>query len=85
MKLVANWSAVLRHAWSVRFILASLLLSVLAAVLPMVAPYLTANPWVAALITGLAALADGVAFVARIVAQARLQGTEIAWDGGEEK
>lgn len=85
MKLVANWQTVLRHAWSVRFILASLMLSMLAAVLPMVAPYLTANPWVTILLTALAAVADGVAFFARLVAQARLQGVDIDWDGSDEK
>ena len=64
MKLTADWRAVLRHAWSVRFIIAAALLSAIEAVLPLFGDAIPRVPF--AILTFLAV---GAALVARIVAQ----------------
>ena len=64
MRLVGNWRAVLRHAWSIRIILAAALLSVLEAALPYLG--LPIPPGTLAVLAALLSLA---AAGARLVAQ----------------
>ncbi|MGO4339024.1 hypothetical protein AB4037_29320 [Labrys sp. KB_33_2] len=66
MKLVTNWRAVLRHAWSVRLLLLAAVLSGLEATLPLLAPYLPIPDRLFAALTGLTV---GAALFARFLAQ----------------
>ncbi len=66
MKLVANWRAVLRRAWSVRLMLAAGLLSGAEIALPLLDGLLPIPPGLFAALSG---LATGAAFVARLLAQ----------------
>lgn len=69
MQLTADWQAVLRYAWSVRFIVLSLVLSGIEALLPYV--QLPVSPGVFA---ALSAVAGAAAFFARLIAQKNLGG-----------
>jgi hypothetical protein len=66
MKLVTNWRAVLRHAWSVRLLLLAAVLSGLEAALPLLAPYLPIPDRLFAVLTGLTV---GAALFVRFLAQ----------------
>ncbi|WP_271896340.1 hypothetical protein [Candidatus Phyllobacterium onerii] len=66
MKLVPNWRAVLRYAWSVRLMLLAGLLSGIEAVLPLVGGLLPIPPRTFALLTFFAVVA---AVYARFVVQ----------------
>lgn len=84
MHLVANWRAVMRHAWSVRLILIAALLSVLEAALPYLG--LPLRPGTLAV---LAALLGFAAAGARLVAQQAVQRiaeappAEPRWEDGD--
>ncbi|ALN73517.1 hypothetical protein [Aureimonas sp. AU20] len=71
MTLVPNWRRVLSCAWSVRFIIAAFLFSVLEIVLPALDGALPVPPGVFALLSGLTSAA---AFVSRLVAQSSVSG-----------
>ncbi len=66
MRLVDNWRAVLRRAWSIRLILLAGLLSGIEVALPLVGDTLPIPPGIFA---GLSFLFTAGAFVARFVAQ----------------
>jgi hypothetical protein len=78
MRLTANWRAVLRHAWSVRFIVLAAILSGVEAALPFLD--LPVSPGFFALLT---LFATGAAFVARLVAQRPLPPADIHWETGD--
>ena len=80
MKLTANWQAVLRHAWSVRFIVLAAILSGIEAALPFLNGALPIAPGLFGLLTLIATVA---AFVARFVAQRTVPPAEIHWETGE--
>lgn len=64
-----NWRAILRHAWSVRFVFIAAILSGAEVGLPLVVDRLPFDPW------WLALMSFGVvcaAFIARFVAQEKL-------------
>lgn len=71
MRLVANWRAVLRRAWSIRLVIAAGLLSGLEVALPLfnAAGYLPSG-----LFAALSLLATAGAFVARLIAQESVSG-----------
>ena len=69
--LIADWRAVLRHAWTVRLIAAVFLLQVAELVLPLVGGSLPFPPVVTAILTGLVSAA---ALVARVTLQKDLSG-----------
>lgn len=71
MRLVWNWRAVLKHAWSIRLLLLAGLLTGLEAVLPL-AGGLIAIP--AGWLAGLSFFVIGGAFVARLIAQQSVSG-----------
>lgn len=71
MKLDADWRRVLRHAWSIRFMALSAVLSAIEAALPFLDGYLPIPQGVFAL---LSALTVGGAFIARLVAQESASG-----------
>lgn len=64
--LVANWRAVLKHAWSIRFIALALVLQALELALPLLQPFLPIGP---GLFSILSAVATAAAGAARLVAQ----------------
>ncbi len=66
MHLVADWKAILRHAWSIRFLLLAGLLSGAEVALPLLQGLLPISP---GLFAGLSLIAVAAAFVARLVAQ----------------
>lgn len=66
MRLVPNWRAVLRRAWSVHLLLLAAVLSGLEAALPLLAPYLPIPDRLFAVLTGLTV---GAALFARFIAQ----------------
>lgn len=66
MKPVANWRAVLRHAWSVRLIILAGVLSGLEIFLPLIDGLFDIPQ---GLFAGLSALTTMGAFIARIIAQ----------------
>ena len=66
MKPVANWRAVLRHAWSVRLLAVAFILTGLEVALPLMDGLLPIPPRSFAILAG---LATAGAFVARLVAQ----------------
>lgn len=68
MKPIAEWRRVLRHAWSVRFIILAVALSGVEAALPFLDGILPVSPGTFAL---LSFLATGAALAARFVAQPR--------------
>ncbi|MDR3473313.1 MAG: hypothetical protein P4M09_16765 [Devosia sp.] len=71
MQLIAEWRAVLRHAWSVRLMLLAGLLSAAEAALGFIDPYGLPIPH--GLFAVLAGLTSGAAFVARLIAQEKLK------------
>jgi hypothetical protein len=71
MKLVSDWSRVLRRAWSIRLVIAAGVLSAVEVALPFFEP--SFPPGIFAAASGLAA---GGAFVARLVAQKGLKNEE---------
>lgn len=79
MNLVPNWRDVVKHAWSVRFILLAVILSVIEAILPFLG--LPISP---GFLSVLAAVSGLLAGFARIVAQNRLGGhRDPDWESGE--
>ncbi len=71
MKLVSNWRAVLKHAWSVRLLLLAGVLSGLEVALPLLDGILPVPPTTFAVLSGLCVC---MAFVARLVAQESVSG-----------
>lgn len=69
MRLVDDWKAIVRRAWSVRFMAAAVVFSALEVALPMLDGLLPIPPGVFAALTG---LSTGAAFAARLVAQKNL-------------
>lgn len=69
MKLTADWRQVLRHAWSVRLIALSILLSALELAAPLLQGLLPVRPGIFAALVVLTSIAAGVA---RVVAQRNL-------------
>lgn len=70
MTLLANWSAILLHAWSVRWIIAAALLSGAEVALPLIATQLEAAEVIPrGALALLAALTSAGALIARILAQ----------------
>lgn len=81
MNLIANWRAVLKHAWSVRLLLLAAVLSGLEVALPFLDGLLPISPGVFALLSFGATVG---AFVARFVAQQRLNPpTETDYETGD--
>lgn len=80
--LVANWRAVLKHAWSVKIMLLAMLLDVFAAVAPFLS--LPIHP---ALLAAAGAVATGGAFIARFVAQKPLAQppADPLWTNGDDE
>lgn len=72
-KIIADWRAVLRHAWSVRLMIVAAILSGVEIVLPLLADTL---PIPAGVFAGLSFAATAGAFAARFVAQRQLQGKD---------
>nr|WMC97961.1 hypothetical protein RAR13_04390 [Aminobacter aminovorans] len=73
MKIVANWRAVLRCAWSIRLMILAGLLSGIEVALPLLDGLLPIPPGVFAALSGLTVAA---AFIARLVAQKGLSDGE---------
>lgn len=73
MKLVSNWRAVLRHAWSVRLMVLGAVLCGAEMALPLLNGVLPIPPRTFA---ALSFVATAGAFIARIVAQQRVSGDE---------
>lgn len=73
MKLVWNWKRVLKHAWSIRFIMLAGLLSGAEIALPLIREAIDVP---AGLFAGLSFAATAGAFIARIVAQEQVSGAE---------
>ncbi|MBZ9922269.1 hypothetical protein LB579_31835 [Mesorhizobium sp. BR1-1-7] len=73
MRLIDDWKAVLRHAWSVRLLFIAAVLSGLEVALPLLNGLLPVPPLVFAALSGLCVCA---AFVARFVVQKKLSGKE---------
>ncbi|PZU93107.1 MAG: hypothetical protein DI527_07615 [Chelatococcus sp.] len=71
--LVWNWKRVLKHAWSIRFIILAGLLSGAEIALPLLQGAIDVPP---RLFAGLSFAATAGAFVARLVAQETVSGTE---------
>ena len=70
MRLLPNWQAVLRRAWSVRLMLLAGLLSGIEAALPLLGDALPIPPGAFA---GLTLLIVAAAFVARLIAQENIR------------
>lgn len=66
LRLHPDWKAILKHAWSVRLIVITAILTGAEAALPFVTEFVSANPVVWALITFSVTVA---ALISRIVAQ----------------
>lgn len=73
MKLVWNWKRVLKHAWSIRLIVAAGALSGAEILLPLIREVVAIPPGVFAV---LSFLATAGAFIARLVAQESVSGSE---------
>ena len=71
MRLVWNWRAVLRHAWSIRLVIVAGLLSGAEIALPLIREIIDVPRGVFA---GLSFLATAGAFIARLVAQQSVSG-----------
>lgn len=71
MKLIDNWRAVLKHAWSVRLLLIAGVLSGLEVALPLLNGVLPIPPLTFATLSGLCVFG---AFIARFVVQEKLSG-----------
>lgn len=73
MKLLSNWRDILRHAWSVRLLVLAFVLTCAEVALPLLDGYLPIPRGTFAILTG---LATAGAFVARLVAQSKIGGSE---------
>jgi len=73
-RLVWNWKAVLKHAWSIRLIVLAGLLSGAEIALPLLREAIDVP---AGLFAGLSFAATAGAFVARLVAQETVSGSEV--------
>ncbi|CAI2936170.1 DUF7940 domain-containing protein [Aminobacter niigataensis] len=73
MKLVANWRAVLRHAWTVRLLVLACLLTATEVALPLLDGLLPVPPGVFALLSG---LTSAGALAARFIAQQKISGDD---------
>jgi hypothetical protein len=73
MKIVGNWRAVLRHAWSIRLMLMAGILSGLEIALPLLDGLL---PIPQGLFAGLSGLVTCGALVSRLVVQSRIKGVD---------
>ncbi|RWO23381.1 hypothetical protein [Mesorhizobium sp.] len=71
MRVVDNWRAVLKHAWSVRLLFVAAVLSGLEVALPLLHGLLPISPLVFA---GLSGICVCGAFIARFVVQEKLSG-----------
>ena len=71
MKLISNWQAVLRHAWSIKFMLLAGILSGLEVALPLLDGILPVPPTTFAVLSGLCVC---MAFIARLIAQEKVSG-----------
>jgi hypothetical protein len=76
MTLIPNWRDVMKHAWSVRFIILAVVLSALDALLPFVGLPIAPGP-----LAALSAVSGVMAGIARIVAQRRV--SEPDWEDGK--
>lgn len=84
---IANWRAVLKHAWSVRLMLGAALLSGIEVLLPLLAGFVDIPAGIFALLSFGFTVA---AFVARFAVQKQLtppaaDPTEIDWTHGDEE
>lgn len=70
MRLIANWRAVLRYAWSLRLMVVAAVLSAVEVAVPYLDGVLPVPPGLFAVLAALVTLA---AMIARFVAQAPLQ------------
>lgn len=75
MKLHDDWRHIVLHAWSVRFIVITAILSGIEVFLPLIQPYVSINPILLAAATGVTTCA---AFVSRIIAQKEFEEVESA-------
>ncbi|MDV2968268.1 hypothetical protein RZ532_19925 [Nitratireductor aquimarinus] len=66
MRLIHNWKAVLRYAWSIRFLVLAAVLSGVEVVLPLVVGVI---PIPAGIFAALSFVTVAAAFIARIIAQ----------------
>lgn len=66
MRLIHNWKAVLRYAWSIRFLVLAAVLSGVEVALPLVVGVI---PIPAGIFAALSFVTVAAAFIARIVAQ----------------
>lgn len=85
MNLIANWRAVLKHAWSVRFLALSLLFSAIEVAVPFLNGVLPIAPGPFAALAAASTVAAGVA---RLVVQRKLgnrRSAEPEWETGEPK
>lgn len=73
MNLIPNAGPVLKHAWSVRLIIAAALLSAIEVGLAIFGPFLPVRPGIFAALSMAVTFA---AFVARFVAQTKLSGDQ---------
>lgn len=71
LKIVDNWRAVLKHAWSVRLLLVAAVLSGMEVALPLLNGLLPVPPLVFAAFSGLCVCG---AFIARFIVQEKLSG-----------
>ncbi|UDF29401.1 UNVERIFIED_ORG: hypothetical protein LHK14_18085 [Roseateles sp. XES5] len=78
MRLVANWRAVFRYAWSIRLIAIAGLLSGLEVALPLAGEALPVPPGVFA---GVSFIVTAAAFVARFVAQEGVSNDQPSQEG----
>lgn len=66
MKLVENWRAVLRHAWSVRLLVIAVMMSGVEAALPLLEGVITVPPGIFAALSG---FVGAGALLARVILQ----------------
>lgn len=84
MKLVANWRAVLKRAWSMQLIALSLLFSGLEVAVPFLNGLLPVSQGTFAVLAGLSTIAAGIA---RLLVQMNVEAAsaEPEWESGERK
>ena len=75
MRVIDNWRAVLKHAWSVRLLLIAAVLSGLEVALPLLDGVLPIPPLAFAALSGVSVCG---AFIARFVVQEKLSGSKDA-------
>jgi hypothetical protein len=73
VRLIPNWRAVLTRAWSVRLMVLAFILTVAEVALPLLDGYLPIPQYTFAALSG---LATAGAFVARIIAQNNVGGSD---------